>query len=212
MQKMTFPVLYSFRRCPYAMRARLAIAGSGTQVEIREILLKQKPAEMLAASPKGTVPVLVLSDGTVIDESIDIMRWALEQNDPAHWRTTDETRLIQAEALIFENDQEFKPCLDHYKYAIRFPEKSEAEHRQSGLAFIEKLEKQLTHNTHLFGDNPSYADMAIFPFIRQFAGVDRQWFDNSPYPNVKRWLADHLQSELFANVMQKLPPWQAPSC
>ncbi len=205
---MPLPTLYSFRRCPYAMRARLGILLSGTSVSLREIILKHKPDPMLAASPKGTIPVLILQDDSVIDESLDIMRWALDLSDPYHLLLVDKhQRQEQANALITNNDNEFKSWLNKYKYADRNPEQSEIYYRQQGEKFIIQLEHLLGKHQQLLSDSASIADFAIFPFIRQFAGIDRAWFNQAPYPNVQRWLAGHLESQRFSNIMKKYPTW-----
>ncbi len=205
----TFPVLYSFRRCPYAIRARLAILYSGADVELREILFKDKPESMLCASPKGTVPVLILNNGQVIDESCDVMRWALDKNDPQHWfHGQSEAMQKQMESLIEINDQQFKPILDKYKYAVRHPEQTQDFYRQQGAAFLQTLELSLSHHAYLLGDNMTLADVAIFPFIRQFAWVDKEWFDQTHYKYVQNWLLQFLQSELFSRVMKKHSPWK----
>lgn len=196
------PVLYSFRRCPYAMRARLALLVSGTICEIREVKLADKPAEMIAASPKATVPVLVLPDGRVIEESLDIMRWALDRNDPEHWRDhTDD-------ALIATNDGPFKHHLDRYKYPDRHASDPTA-HRCAGLEFLRGLEVQLVSNVYLCGEARGLADAAIMPFVRQFAETDRPWFDAQPLPGVQAWLARQLAAPLFAAAMIRLQPWRA---
>jgi glutathione S-transferase len=200
---MTAPILYSYRRCPYAMRARMALHYSGIEVEIREIALRQKPAAMLAASPKGTVPVLVLPDGTVIDESLDIMRWALAQHDPQAW-LNDAAR---SEVLIAENDGSFKQALDRYKYAERFPEHPQQTYRAQGEHFLSQLEIQLQQHAHLLGAEPRLADIAIFPFVRQFAAVDPMWWEASPYPALRGWLAHWVESALFDSIMQKHQVW-----
>lgn len=205
---MSLPILYSFRRCPYAMRARLGIMLSGESVDLREIILKHKPQAMLDASPKGTVPVLVLSDGSVIEESIEIMCWALAKSDPADLLLQRTPALQEvAKALIQTNDDSFKPWLDKYKYADRYPEMSQQYYRQQGEVFIAQLESLLNKNQHLLTDSPSIADYAIYPFIRQFAGVDKTWFENADYPNVQRWLTTHLHSSEFKTIMKKYPTW-----
>ena len=204
MTKTILPVFYSFRRCPYAMRARLAIAVSGVDVEHREILLKNKPAAMLEASPKGTVPVLMLSDGRVIDESFEIMEWALAINDSENWLAVSE----QAQALIQENDQVFKKHLDQYKYADRFPEHPQSHYRELGEGFLNKLEQRLQNQPFLMGSRFTLADAAIAPFIRQFAHVDRDWFFSSEYKALQAWLNRFLESELFINIMKKHPVWE----
>jgi len=185
---MQHPILYSFRRCPYAMRARLAIAASGIQVEIREIVLKHKPAHMLSASPKGTVPVLITTDDHIIDESLDIMSWALQQNDPNNWSGLTAQQQQSTTQLIEENDGPFKHWLDKYKYADRHPEQTETFYRQQGELTLKTLEQKLTENDYLVSNRLSLADIALLPFIRQFASVDKTWFDTAPYPNVQTWL------------------------
>ncbi|AJO78330.1 glutathione S-transferase [Pseudomonas sp. MRSN 12121] len=200
--------LYSFRRCPYAMRARLALRYSGVPLRIVEVSLKAKPAEMLALSPKGTVPVLSVDgrgvDGRVIDESLDIMRWALAQHDPQDWLLQDDEPARQhIEALIAENDQVFKLHLNRYKYAERYPEHSMEHYRAQGEVFLRQLEALLNERPYLLADHPSLADMALAPFVRQFAHVDREWFEQTPYRNLQRWLQRFLDSELFIQVMAK---------
>ena len=202
----SLPRLYSFRRCPYAMRARLGILFAELQVELREITLKNKPPQMLAISPKGTVPVLQLSDGRVIEESKEIIEWALEQQDPQG--LLDAKVLQQANALIDKNDKEFKHWLDHYKYADRHPEMTETEYRQRGEGFLQILEALLTKNAYLLGDKVTIADISIMPFVRQFAHVDRDIFYSLPYPNLQHWLQNWLEHPIFLQVMTKFQPWQ----
>lgn len=197
-------ILYSFRRCPYAMRARLGIAFAGLTVELREIVLRNKPAQMLEISPKGTVPVLQLADGTVIEESIEILEWALDKQDPQNLLNVD---LEQADALILRNDNEFKHWLDRYKYSDRYPEQSQLEYRQQGEQFLQTLEELLSENTYLLGENISKADIAIMPFVRQFAHVDEDVFYSLPYPQVQQWLRDWLEHPIFLQVMEKYQPW-----
>ena len=204
------PILYSFRRCPYAIRARMALAYAGIEVELREVVLRDKPAAMLALSPKGTVPVLQL-DETVLEESIDIFDWALGQHDPQTWIDPNTGSFAAVKALVAACDFEFKPALDYYKYADRHPEHSQLEYRQVCEEFLQTLEDRLSKNEeggYLFGDQLGYADVAIFPFVRQFALVDKDWFDASPYPRLQQWLAALLGSELFESVMHKQPQWQ----
>ena len=198
--------LYSFRRCPYAMRARLGLLFAGFQVELREIVLRNKPAQMLAISPKGTVPVLQLVDGTVIEESREIMEWALAQQDPHG--LLDIKVQQQASALIEQNDNEFKQWLDRYKYADRHPEMTQLEYRQRGEVFLQALEDLLAHNQFLLGDKTSVADIGIMPFVRQFAHVDRDVFYRLPYPNLQRWLQHWLEHPAFLQAMIKFKPWQ----
>ncbi len=207
--EINIPVLYSFRRCPYAMRARMALAGSGIQVELREVLLRQMPASLLAHSPKGTVPVLVLTDGRVIDESRDIMAWALARNDPLQWMPAAGDDTQQAlDRLIDENDQSFKQHLDHYKYADRYPQHPASVYRSEAECFLQQLEQHLQPHGWLLGERMGMADVAIFPFVRQFALVDKPWFDGRPYPRLHAWLNTFLDSALFARVMKKYPQWQ----
>ncbi|MGF0238314.1 glutathione S-transferase [Rhodococcus sp. IEGM1300] len=195
--------LYSFRRCPYAMRARMALKYSGLAVDIVEVSLKAKPAEMLALSPKGTVPVLN-ADGQVIDESLAIMRWALAQHDPQDWLLKDDPAgQAQICALIEENDQVFKQHLNRYKYAERFPEQPMEVYRSGGELFLLRLEQLLEGRDYLLAGYPSLADVALMPFVRQFAHVDREWFGQTPYVRLQDWLQRFLQSQLFTEVMRK---------
>ena len=200
------PRLYSFRRCPYAMRARLALLFAELPVELREIVLKNKPSQMLAISPKGTVPVLQLPEGRVIEESREIMIWALEQNDKQG--LLDAKLIKQANDLLDKNDHEFKHWLDHYKYADRYPEMSQAEYQERGEIFLQSLEALLNKNAYLLGDSISIADIGIMPFVRQFAHVDRDVFYGLPYPKLQRWLQDWLEHPLFKQAMTKFDPWQ----
>ena len=195
------PILYSFRRCPYAMRARLAIAAADRKVELREIVLRDKPAAMLDASPKGTVPVLVLPDGTVIDQSLDIMRWA-----GAH--TPDAERPTDNDAgLIATNDGAFKHHLDRYKYADRY-DVDPIEHRDAATVLLRDLDERLRASESLGTSPQSMTDLAIMPFVRQFAQTDRPYFDGLPFERLHAWLAMHLASALFARVMIRPAPWQ----
>ncbi len=204
----TLPILYSFRRCPYAMRARMAIAMSGLQVTLREVVLRDKPQEMIALSQKGTVPVLQLTDGTVIDESIDVMLWALQHNDPEDWLTPEIGSLDDMRALIAENDDDFKHHLDRYKYATRYEDVDPLAHRQQGEVFLQGLEKRLATSSFLFGEHITLADIAIFPFVRQFRIADEAWFDHAPYPHLQSWLKWLMESELFLSVMRKYAQWK----
>lgn len=194
------PVLYSFRRCPYAMRARLALAVSGTRCELREVLLREKPPSLLEASPKGTVPVMVLPDGSVLEESLDIMRWALGQNDPEGWLARGDADLIAV------CDGPFKRSLDQYKYAERDGTDALA-HRAEGMAFLERLDARLTRQDQLAGPTRGFTDAAILPFVRQFVAVDRAWFDAQPLAHLRDWLDEHLASELFGAIMLRVEPW-----
>ncbi|MGF6162420.1 glutathione S-transferase [Pseudomonas sp. 2725] len=195
--------LYSFRRCPYAMRARMALRYSGVAVDIVEVSLKAKPAEMLALSGKGTVPVLS-ADGRVIDESLDIMRWALAQNDPQDWLLKDDpVAAEQIAPLIEQNDQVFKVHLNRYKYAERYPEQPMEVYRSEGEVFLRRLDQLLEGRDYLLADHPSLADVALMPFVRQFAHVDRDWFGQTPYLRLQAWLQRLLESDLFTSIMKK---------
>ena len=194
--------LYSFRRCPYAMRARMALLMRGKPFAIREIELRHKPAEMLAASPKGTVPVLVRANGAVIDESLDIMRWALRDHDPEDWLAGDDAELIAT------FDDRFKHHLDRYKYAERHAA-DPLEHRGAALLLLALLEDRLAVHGNLCGHARSLADIAIMPFVRQFAAVDRAWFDRQAIPRVIVWLDGHLASPLFEQALMRLKPWES---
>jgi glutathione S-transferase len=190
------PILYSFRRCPYAMRARLALSYSGIVLEHREIILKDKPQAMLDASPKGTVPVLVLPDGTVIDESLDVMRWALEKKDTDGWLDG------YSQGLITQNDTNFKRALDRYKYPNRYPDEDCSSALDQCLSFLKELENYL-----VLSQRSTLTDMAIFPFIRQFSKVNPEMFKKLPYPTVQSWLEEHVNSDLFQSIMNKHPVW-----
>ncbi|AVX88980.1 glutathione S-transferase [Pseudomonas sp. VE 196-7] len=191
--------LYSFRRCPYAMRARMALRYSGVPVEIVEVSLKAKPAAMLAISPKGTVPVLE-ADGRVIDESLEIMRWALAQHDPDDWLLGGDSRIAE---LIEANDQAFKVQLNRYKYAERYPEQPMEVYRAEGAVFLQRLDGLLEGRDYLLSDHLSLADVALLPFVRQFAHVDREWFAQTPYVRLQAWLQRFLESNLFTSIMKK---------
>ncbi len=202
------PILYSFRRCPYAMRARSALIASRTDIELREVVLRDKPAEMLAASPKGSVPVLVLPAGKVIDESWDIMLWALRRRDPLNWLGKGECCVAASLSCVEENDTSFKQDLDRYKYPEHHPEQPQSFWRNAGEQFLQKIEMQLNAAPFLLGEHFSIADAALLPFIRQFAAVDKDWFAGSPYPALRFWLDRYTSSELFSQVMQKFPVWK----
>ena len=205
---METPVLYSFRRCPYCMRAHMALKYSGVKVELREVDLQDYPSQALKISPKATVPVLHLPDGTVIDESWDIVKWALTQNDPDNWSGENNEHMLDAEILIETNDFSFKEDLDRYKYADRHPEHSEKHYRKACEEFIEELEEMLTENRYLLADKLSLADIGVFPFVRQFSLVDKDWFEQAPYPHVRQWLNKLINTELFTHVFQKHVLWQ----
>jgi glutathione S-transferase len=202
------PILYSFRRCPYAMRARLALLASDTVCEIREVKLSAKPAELLALSAKATVPVLDLRDGQIIDQSLDIMRWALARNDPEGWLDRAD------EALIAQNDGAFKHHLDRYKYPHRHGADA-AVHRAACAEILIPLDARLVAAANLCGDEPGLTDAALMPFVRQCAETDRAWFDAQPWPGLQAWLARHIASSLFEAAMVRLVPWaegDAPIC
>lgn len=204
-----YPILYSFRRCPYAMRARLALVASGISCELREVVLRDKPPEMLAVSPKGTVPVLIDIDGRVIDESIDIMLWALAKHDPEKWLLPERGSVAQMLELIAEFDGGFKYHLDRYKYPTRYEDTDAETHRASGALYLEKLNGMLSATSYLFGNSAALADRAIAPFVRQFAEVDRTWFDAQARPHLQAWLAAFAGSEIFTRAMQKYPKWES---
>lgn len=241
---MSLPVLYSFRRCPYAMRARLAIAASNQRCQLREVVLRDKPQALIEASPKATVPVVVLPDGQVLEESLDIMLWALRKNDPDDWLKPEQGNLADMLVLVDDCDRQFKRHLDRYKYPQRFAdepapplagddvvelgsspsgpdpalEKGVADgdavhrarslmHRTAGAQWLLGLELRLREHAYLFGGRPALADMAIAPFVRQFAHVDKQWFDAQPWVSLRAWLEAWMASDIFTGVMSKYPKW-----
>lgn len=196
------PILWSFRRCPYAIRARLAVLSAGLTVELREIVLRDKPQAFLETSASATVPALRLSDQN-LDESIDIMVWALRQSDPES--------LLDVPAvgwdLISANDGPFKAALDHTKYATRYPDLDHAAEREKAATHLRSLDEQLSGKEWLFGPQATIADLAILPFVRQFAFIDKAWFDAQPWPHLSAWLERFLASQRFAAAMEKYPPW-----
>ncbi|GAA6193782.1 glutathione S-transferase [Phaeobacter sp. NW0010-22] len=194
------PILYSFRRCPYAMRARLALASSGIEVALREIVLRDKPAAFLETSPSGTVPCLKVG-GVVIDESLDVMVWALGQQDPEGWCDMPDAGW----AWIERADGPFKHALDRTKYATRYPDQDADTHRAAAAAFLKGLDAQI--GDWIF-DRPTLADYAILPFVRQFAFIDKTWFDAQPWPDLQRWLELFLVSDRFKAIMTKYPAWE----
>lgn len=196
------PILYSFRRCPYAMRARLALDVSSQAFEVVEVALRDKPADMLRASPKGTVPVLIDTDGTVIDESLDIMLWALRRNDPEQWLAPELDDLATMRSLIRHFDEHFKGHLDRYKYPNRFVGADRELSRSEAVISLQLLESRLQSSSYLFGSRVALADMAIAPFVRQFSAVDLPWFASLPLPNTARWLAVILDSPRFVRIMR----------
>ena len=204
----SLPVLYSFRRCPYAIRARLALNVSAIKVELREVLLRDKAAEFILTSPKATVPVLVDEDGKIYEESLDIMDWALQQNDPEGWLSPQIGNIDEMRALIDQCENEFKPHLDRYKYANRYENVDQTVERHEASKYLWQLDQHLAKHSHLFGSRISLADMAIIPFVRQFANVERRWFDNCQWQNLVTWLVEFLQSEKFPGIMVKYKTWK----
>lgn len=202
-------ILWSFRRCPYAMRGRMGLKASGLDYEHREIILRDKPQEMLAASPKGTVPVFIKENGEVIEESLDLLHWALGQNDPLGWLDCDHEA---AKALIEANDTTFKHHLDRYKYASRYEDTAKRgdtnlSHRLEAEKYIQNLENALGKGPYLLGERQTIADIAIFPFMRQFSNVEPDWWASAPYPKTRQWLKSQIESELFTSIMKKFPLW-----
>jgi glutathione S-transferase len=199
----SLPILYTFRRCPYAIRARMAIYAAGIKVQSIEVSLKNKPQSLIDYSPKGTVPVVVTPNGEVIQESRDIMLWALHQADPNNWLLqNDKLKQQQMMQLVDSCDIEFKPLLDRYKYFDRHPEHSQAEYRHQAEVFLQQLDIRLSAQAFLMDANMRFSDVAIFPFIRQFSGVDKLWFAASPYKNLQRWLDICVNTALFKTVME----------
>lgn len=203
------PVLYSFRRCPYAMRARLALLASGQACELREVVLRDKPQALRDASPKATVPVLVLAGGQVIDQSLDIMLWALRRHDPWGWLVPSQGDVAQMLALVAKCDQDFKPLLDQAKYPQRHGLADGLAARDAALPWLQMLAQRLDRQPWLFGAHATLADMAVLPFVRQFAGIDAEWFGQQPWPQLQRWLDGWLGSPVFAQTMERFRPWQA---
>ena len=205
--KVNIPILYSFRRCPYAMRARMAIWISKQRCELREVLLRNKPPSMLKVSPKGTVPILVLDSEKVIDESLDIIDWALDLHDPYEWNRSRTHPITQT--FITINDGVFKFHLDRYKYAKRYDDEDPQLHREKCHSFISQIENELVNSKYIYDDQISYVDIVLLPFIRQFRIADPIWFDQLPYKHVHVWLHTFLESELLKECMQKYSFWQA---
>jgi len=204
----TLPILYSLRNCPYAMRGRLAIFKAKQTVLLRDLVLSNKPIEMITVSPKGTVPVIVLANNTVIEESVEVMLWALQTTDPDDLlHCNDKEALPTMLLLINEFDTDFKSCLEAYKCAKRYQEDNIIECRLACEAYIQCLEQRLTAHTFLMSNKESLLDIALMPFIRQFGRIERQWYLQSPYPHVRQWLNNYLQSPLFTKVMAKHPLW-----
>lgn len=203
------PVLYSFRRCPYAMRARLALLASKTPVELREIVLRDKAPEFLAASPSATVPCLVTGEGPVIDESLDIMLWALRLHDPEGWLVPEGASLEDMLSLIGEVDGPFKRHLDRYKYDTRYPDAVREQERAAASRYLIALNGRLSSTSWLFGSRASLADYAVLPFVRQFANTDRVWFETQDWPHLLLRLQAFEASDRFSAIMPKFARWQA---
>lgn len=203
---MSYPVLYTFRRCPYAIRARMALRYANITVRVREVELKNKTAAMLDVSPKGTVPILQLTNGLVIDESLDIMYWALACSDPNGWLKDGEQATIKQWITI--NDVQFKPLLDSYKYPQRTEKQDPIFYRNQSMPYLLSLNSALNEHQWLLGDHMGLTDVALFPFIRQFAMVDSDWFWKSDLSALQNWLQCLIDSDLFLSVMKKYLPWE----
>lgn len=202
------PVLYSFRRCPYCMRAHMALKYARLKIILREVELNDLPSEALAVSPHATVPSLVISENEYMDESWDIVKWATQQNDPENWLGENSEYLKDAEMLVETNDYSFKDDLDHYKYADRYPEQPMEYYRRRCEEFLEELNEMLEANNFLLAEHITIADIAVFPFIRQFAMVDKDWFDKAPCPELQRWLDSILDTEWFSEAFKKHETWK----
>lgn len=207
-QNLDRPILYSFRRCPFAIRARMVLAYAKITVELREVILRDKSTAMITASPKATVPVLIITDNQILEQSLDIMLWALGQRDPDQWWPDDTGIQQQIFAMITQADNEFKQHLDRYKYASRFDITQQQQQRDQAAEIISAWQQRLQNCKFLFGETISLGDIALFPLIRQFAHVDLDWFHQS-FPIMSTWLEYFKQSNLFLKVMKKYPQWQA---
>ena len=206
---MTTPILYSLRQCPYAIRSRLAILHAQQTVVLRDIDMNNKPEEMLSISPKGTVPVLLLGDGSVIDESLDVMVWALTQSDPNNLLYShDETKLTQMLDVINQNDNEFVEALQKYRAASRYHDTNEVECRERCCEWLMTIEQALSQHAYIMGETPSLVDYAILPFIRQFSRVDKKWYAQAPLPYLRAWLVSHYNDPTFSKAMFTHPKWQ----
>jgi len=205
----TYPILYSFRRCPFAMRARLALIVSNRVCELREVVLRDKPQEMLKISPKGTVPVLIDIDGRILDESMDIMLWALTQYDPEKWLIPEIGSMAEMLELIANFDHGFKYHLDRYKYPNRYPGIDAEVNRNEASLYLDQLNEKLSTKKYLFGHRVALADMAIAPFIRQFAHTDQGWFNAQSWVYLQAWLSGFIDAEIYNSVMKKYPKWEA---
>ena len=206
---MTRPILYSFRRCPYAIRARLAIWSSGLETELREVMLRDKAEAFLTASPKGTVPVVVLPSGAVLEESLDVMDWALGQSDPESLLAPQVGTLADMRDLVARCESEFKPHLDRFKYHVRYEDVVQEEERELAAVYLTALQRRLKNAPYLFGDRISLADIGIAPFVRQFANSSRDWFEDQDWQELLAWLVAFEQSDRFAAIMPKYTKWMA---
>ncbi|MDA0238178.1 MAG: glutathione S-transferase N-terminal domain-containing protein [Proteobacteria bacterium] len=211
MTDQNLPILWTFRRCPYAMRTRLAIKRSGISVYLREILLQDKPPEFIEDSEKATVPVLKLPDGKILEESLDIMRWALKQSDPDDWCQVLVAEADYSKAFLTELDGTFKDALDRYKYASRYALNGDAvlRHRSIGTAFLQRINERLDEHPFVSGQKQGFLDIASLPFVRQFRIADPTWFDRQNWALLHVWLQQFIESEQFAVIMQKLKPWDS---
>lgn len=195
------PVLYTFRRCPYAIRARIALLYANIHTEEREVNLKDKPIELMKLSPKATVPVLVLEDGVILDQSLDIIKWALQHSDPDKWLSKRLEK--KSNELIYYNDHQFKPILDSYKYSHQAEIQDPIYYREQAGKYLSQLNMLIRQHKYLLADRVTFADIAIFPFIRQFYMVNKEWFLNSEFTYLVDWLNYFLESSLFLRVMVK---------
>ena len=203
-----YPILYTFRRCPYAMRARFAIRSSNIVVEVREIKLQEKPSKFLKSSPKGTVPVLITNSGQVLEESLDIIYWALNKNDPHKWLAKGKLKNQDVTKLLDDLENKFKPNLDKYKYPNRFSGVNRYLYRDKNLCFLKKLNSHLENNKSLNCEHLTLLDYAIFPFIRQFRNVDQEWFDKLNFSFLNKWINQILDSQDFSSIMNKFKKWE----
>jgi len=205
------PILWTFRRCPYAMRTRLAIKVSGIRVYLREIVLRHKPSEFVSDSPKATVPVLKMPNGEILEESIDIMHWALAQNDPDDWLEVLKKREEYSIRFLADLDGPFKNDLDRYKYASRYKldNKAGLAHRDKGSKFLNQINESLANAPYLSGERQGFLDIASLPFVRQFRIANIEWFDQQDWPQLHNWLQTFLASDQLKLSMEKLKPWDS---
>ena len=206
--KFKYPILYTFRRCPYAMRARFAIRSSRIIVEVREVKLQEKPFDFLKSSPKGTVPVLITNSGEVLEESMDIVNWALNINDPHKWLAKGKLENHAISKLLDDLENKFKPNLDKYKYPNRFSGVDQCLYRDKNLCFLEKLNTYLKDNISLNCEHLTLLDYVIFPFVRQFRNVDQEWFNKLNLIFLNKWINQIIDSEDFSSIMKKFKKWE----